>query len=313
MTSPLNGYGAGLTDDLILGYISWYTVTKPRLTHEDIMDLVVELGLDGQIVPKEPRAGDAFKRACRYSEVSGVPIPYSSDVANFMFRPVAQDLEEIERHLVVEVLDATGRKLSHHVAAELRFERKVSQIHITLDQISDEIDPLVEQVLEGFTETLKDSSTYIEAQVIRRMIRTQLELCNAILARAKGSVYFIPKQHRDKMEGLEAFLGHCGKGSAMHTLPLVNDKKQVAFIENAFEEGVHEQAAQVLTELKSFGLQGKDMSAKQWNDYKNKLTKMVDKTNEYSDLIDMQFGEAEVELQAVQLHLEDLLMSGNIK
>ena len=312
MTSPLPGYGAGLTDDLILGYITWYTVTKPRLTHEDIMDLVIDLGLDPDIVPKPPRAGDAFKRACRYSEVSGIPIPYTSDVANFMFRPVAQTLEEIERHLVVEILDSKGRKLEHHTVVELRFERATGVLHATVSLINDDLDPLVDTVMDDFAANLKDSTTYIEAQVIRRMVRAQLENCNAILARAKGSVYFVPKRYKKKMTALEGFLGNCGPGSGMHTLPLVDDTKQQLFIANVFEEGVHEQATQVLSELKSFTVQQREMSPKQWNDYKNKLTALVSKANEYSDLVDNEFGQAEVELEAVRAPLEDMLLSGLI-
>ena len=312
MTSPLPGYGAGLTDDLILGYITWYTVTKPRLTHEDIMDLILELGLDPNIVPKAPRAGDAFKRACRYSEVSGVSIPYTSDEANFMFRPVAQTLEDIERHLIVEVLDPQGRKLSHHTAVMLRFHRNTGVLSATVDLIDDDLDSLVKEVMDNFAVVLKESTTYIEAQVIRRMVRMQLDNCNAILARSKGSVYFVPKKYKAKMEALEQFLTHCGAGSGMHTLPLVDDTKQQAFITNVFQEGVHEQATQVLSELKSYSAQEKEMSPNKWNDYKNKLVQMVDKANEYSELVDDEFGQAETELEAVKAHLDDLLLSGLI-
>jgi hypothetical protein len=312
MTSPLPGYGAGLTDELILGYIAWYTVTKPRLTHEDIMDLIVDLGLDVNIVPKSPRPGDAFKRACRYSETSGVPIPYTNDEANFMFRPVAQTLEDIERHLIVEVLDPAGRKLSHHTAVQLRFHRGTSELNATVELIDDDLDPLVKEVMDNFALVLQDSTTYIEAQVIRRMVRMQLDNCNAILARAKGSVYFVPKKYKQKMIALEEFLTHCGAGSGMHTLPLVDDTKQQAFITNVFEEGVHEQATQVLTELKTYTAQQKEMSPNKWNDYKIKLTALVDKANEYSDLVDNEFGQAETEIEAVQTHLQDLLVSGLI-
>jgi hypothetical protein len=312
MTSPLPGYGSGLTDDLILGYITWYTVTKPRLTHEQIRNLVLDLNLDKSIVPKAPRAGDAFKRACRYSETSGVPIPLTNDVANFMFRPVAQTLEDIERHLIVEVLDPQGRKLSHHTAVMLRFRRDTGILNATVDPINSDLDPLVKEVMEGFAATLKESTLYIEAQVIRRMIRMQLDKCNAILARSKGSVYFVPKKYKDKMEGLESFLTHCGTGSGMHWLPLVDDTKQQAFITNVFQEGVHEQATQVLSELKSYTTEQKEISPNKWNDYKEKLMSLVDKANEYSDLVDSEFGTAETELEAVKAHLDDLLLSGLI-
>jgi hypothetical protein len=313
MTSPLPGYGQGLTDELILGYIGWYTVTQPRLTHEDIMDLVVQEGLDLSIVPKPPRPGDAFKRACRYSEVQGVPVPYTSDVANFMFRPVAQTLEEVERHLVVEIVDKNGRKLSHHTAVALQFSRKDAKLHVTVNKISEDIDELVKQVMEDFVAKLEESTIYIEAQVIRRMIRAQLENCNAVLARAKGSVYFIPKKHKDKIEGLENFLTHCGPGSGMHTLPLVDDTKQQEFISSAFQDGVHEQANQIISELKSHVHQQKEISPNQWNDYKQRLDALKNKRDEYDTLVDFELTAAETELDAVETYLAEFLLEGLIK
>lgn len=313
MNSPLPGYGKGLTDDLILGYIGWYTVTQPRLTHEDILDLVIQEGLDLSIVPKPPRPGDAFKRACRYSEVSGIPVPYTSDVANFMFRPVAQTLEEVERHLVVEILDKNGRKLSHHTAAELQFNRSGSKLHVTVHKINEDVDQLVVSVMDDFAGILKDSTVYIEAQVIRRMIRAQLETCHAILARAKGSVYFVPKKHKNTIEGLENFLSHCGPGSGMHTLPLVDDTKQQEFISSAFTDGVHDQANQILSELKSLVTQEKEISANQWNDYKQRLDGLKSKRDEYDTLVDFELSAAETELDAVETYLTEFLLTGLIK
>ena len=301
MTSPLPGYGAGLTDDLILGYIAWYTITKPQLTHDDIMQLVQDNGLDPVIVPKPPRAGDAFKRACRYSERLGLDIPYSPNTANFLIRPVAQTLEDIERHLVLEIIDPSGRKLTHHTAAELRFERNSGVLNVNVEQLSPDLQPLIVETLERFAVVLKDSTKYVEAQVIRRMIRSQLEHMNAVLARSKGSVYFIPKKHRVLMEGLESFTQSCGAGSVFHSLPLVDDSKQQEFVKNAFEEGVHDQATQIITELAALTSQGKEITANAWNDYKTKLQALVSKANEYGELVDVELLQAKTELEAVQV------------
>lgn len=302
-----------MTDDLILGYIAWYTVAKPQLTHADIMNLVQELGLDPAIIPKPPRAGDAFKRACRYSERSGVPIPYSGNTANFLIRPVAQSLEDIERHVVCEIVDPDGRKLTHHVCAELKFERKTGVLHVSVLKVSDDLDPIIEETLDDFAAKLKDSTKYIEAQVIRSMIRRQLEYMNAVLARPKGSVYFIPKKHKAIMEGLEEFMTYCGAGSGFHSLPLVDDTKQQEFVSNAFQDGVHERATKIIAELNALNDQGKEITPDTWNDYKKRFDALVSKRDEYDDLVDFELTKAETELEAVQTQLNDFLLSGLIK
>ncbi len=313
LTSPLSGYGAGLTDDLILGYIAWYTVTKPQLTHDAIMQLVGEHGLDPVIVPKPPRSGDAFKRACRYSERTGLDIPYSPNTANIMIRPVAQTLDDIERHMILEIIDPDGRKLTHHTAAALRFERRAGVLHVSVEQLGDDLQPIIEESLQMFAATLKNSTKYVEAQVIRRMIRSQLEYMNAILARSKGSVYFIPKKYRKLMLGLEGFTANCGPGSVFHSLPLVDDTKQQEFVKKAFEDGIHDQATQIITELSALSSQEKEITTGAWNDYKSKLNGLVSKANEYNDLVDSELSMAETELEAVRVQLQDFLMAGLVK
>jgi hypothetical protein len=126
-------------------------------------------------------------------------------------------------------------------------------------------------------------------------------------------VYFVPKKFNDKIEALEGFLEHCGVGSGMHTIPLVDDTKQQEFISNVFQEGIHESATQIISELKSLMAQEKELSPNQWNDYKNRLDALAEKNGEYSTLIDSEMGQADAELEAVQTYLHDFLLSGLIK
>lgn len=313
MTSPLPGYGAGLTDDLILGHIAWYTITKPQLTRDQVFDLVTELGLDANVIPSHPRAGDAFKRACRYSERNGLPVPYSENTANFMIRSVAQTATEVERHIMLEIVDPNGRRLEYHKAAELKFDRGSSVLSVAAKSINDDMDSLTKETLEMFSEELAYAQRYIEAQVIRRMVRQQLENMHAILARARGSVYFVPKKFNEKLGALETFVGQCGVGSALYMIPLVDDTKQQAMIANAFEEGVHEQATQIIAELQQHIDTEKPMTVNAWNNYRSKFNSLSEKSDGYGDLIDLEMSKAQLELEVLETHLNDFLMSGMIK
>jgi len=313
MTSPIPGYGAGLTDELILGHIAWYTITKPQLTHDDILELVTDLGLDANIVPKPPRAGDAFKRACRYSERNGIPVPYSENTANYMIRSVAQTMEEIERHLMLEIVDPNGRRLEYHKAAELKFNRKDSKLSVSVKKVSQDMDPITKETLDKFAAELSYATKYIEAQVIRRMIRQQLDNVHAVLARSKGSVYFVPNKYKDKLQALEEFTASCGEGSVFHTIPLIDTAKQQELIANAFNESVHDTATQIIVELQSFTDQQKSMTVNAWNDYKKKFDALVKKNNEYTELVDFELDKSTLELEVLQEHLNDFLLSGNIK
>ncbi len=313
VTSPVPGYGQSIPETMLLGHIAWWTVTNPRLTHDDVLTLVTDLGMDPAIVPKPPRGGDAFKRACRYSERRGLSIPYSDHQANFLIRSVAQTHEDIERHLVLEVVDGDGRQLDYHIAAHLRYERSTGTLHVGQKKISSDLDPMVDETLQLFAAKLEDATKYIDAQVIRRMIRDQLDMLHAISVRSGGSVYFIPWREHKTTEALEIFLTNCGDGSAFHSLPLIDDSKQREMIQAAFENEVHEEATQLITELRQSKLQEKEMTSTAWAIYRDKLNDLQARRSEYTDIVDFELLKAEAEVKALETALTDYLTSGLIK
>ncbi len=312
-TSPVPGYGESIPESMLLGHIAWWTVTNPRLTHDDVLTLVTDLGMDPAIVPKPPRGGDAFKRACRYSERKGLSIPYTDHLANFLIRSVAQTHEDIERHLVLEVVDADGRRLDYHDAAHLRYERSTGTLHVAQKKISSDLDPMVDETLQQFAANLEDATKYIDAQVIRRMIRDQLDMLHAISVRSGGSVYFIPYREHKTTEALEVFLTHCGDGSGFHSLPLIDNEKQREMIQGAFESEVHDEATQLITELRQSRLQEQEMTTTAWAVYRDKLNDLKERRGEYAELVDFELTKAEAEVRALEAALTDYLTSGLIK
>lgn len=313
MTTPLPGYGQSIPANLMLGHIAWYSIAKPRLTSDNLIALIADLGLDPAIIPTPPRAGDAFKRACRYSERKGLAIPYSDNTANFLIRPVTQTLEDIERHMVIEVVDPEGRKLEYHDVAHLTFDRKQSVLNVSKKAISDELDPLTDDTLQAFAIHLKDATKYVDAQVIRSMIRKQLDLMSAIAVRRQGSVYFIPIRSQKLTEGLEKFTSYCGPGSAFHALPLIDDTKQREMVKAAFEGEVHDGATQLITELAQLQDAETEITPKAWTVYKEKFNTLKTQMGEYETLVDMELLQADSEMDALEHQLADFITAGLIK
>ena len=313
MTTPIPGYGKSIPDDLILGHIAWYSIAKPRLTSDDLIALIADLGLDPAIIPKPPRAGDAFKRACRYSERAGLPIPYSDNTANFLIRPVTQTLNDIERHLVIEVVDPDGRKLEYHSVAYLKFDRKKNTLNVSKKSVQDTLDPLTDDTLQMFAVHLKDSTKYVDAQVIRSMVRKQLDLMSAIAVRRQGSVYFIPFKAKKLTEGLERLMTYCGPGSAFHSLPLIDDTKQREMVKAAFEDEVHEGATQLITELGLLQADKTEITANAWHTYREKFNALKAQMGEYQVLVSDELMQADSEMDALELQLSEFITAGLIK
>lgn len=122
-SSPLAGYGAGIRKETLLGWVAWYGISNPEVRYNALKKRVIELGLDVSALPAPLRAGDSFKRACRYAEQKKVP--YGDVFTNIMIRAVTQDNETVERHLVVEIVDADDKRLEYEPAARLILDKYV--------------------------------------------------------------------------------------------------------------------------------------------------------------------------------------------
>ena len=311
----LSDYGAGLSDDLILGHIAWWTVTKPRVTHTELLEAVTDLDLDPAIVPKPPRLGDAFKRACRYSERSGVPMPHLlNHTGNFLVRKVSQDVDEIERHLILEIVDPNGRKLEYIDAAHLILNRNTGELKTNVKKVHDDLKPLVMGVLEDLWNEFQDATKYIEAQVIRRMIRDQVDLIAGIPVRREGSVYFVPRSGSAKLSRLEELVDTVlNNGSAMHALPLVDTDKQREMVKGAFESEVHDESVQMIAELQRIKDSKKPITPRAWAAFKERFGWLKQRADEYGELVDIEMQKAELEMAALDEHLADFITSGLIK
>jgi hypothetical protein len=121
--SPLAGYGAGIRKETLLGWVAWYGISDPEVKYDDLKQKVTDLGLDVDALPAPLRAGDTFKRACRYAEQK--KLPYGDLFINIMIRSVSQNMEAVERHMVVEIVDADGRRLEYEVAAHLILDKLI--------------------------------------------------------------------------------------------------------------------------------------------------------------------------------------------
>ncbi len=313
MVITIPHYDQNIPDELILGYISWYTVTHPKVGHDDIVAWVNELNLSPSILSRNPpRTGDAFKRACRYSERKGIAIPGSEHEANVMIRKVATTPTEVERHMVVEVVDAEGRRLEYYDFAEMVLDRTNNVLHVTRKKLSGPIQPILDEAIELFQRNFDDALKYVDPQVLRRMIRTQLKLMSAISVRHKGSVYYFPAKYKAQGEALEEFCRRLGDGSGFHTLPLVNTEKQREMVKAAFQQDVHDDAQQLIVEMRRMKTQGK-VAAGALAAVKRRVDTIQSMVDDYQSLVEGELTQASIEAQLLKNQLMDLLTSGIVE
>lgn len=303
------GYGADLSDDLLLGHIAWYTVMDPKITHDRLTTLVGEAGLNARLLPRPPRLGDAFKRACRYSERTNVPIPNSAHTANFLIRKVTQNTEEVVRHMVMEVVDQSGKRLEHHTVAQMTFKRKDNVFKVRQLSLNPDYDQIIRESLQIFSDRFDEATKTIDPQVLRYMIRQQLDDVAAIPVRRQGSVYFIPIIRKSTVDSLGTFFEGLGGGSSFHALPLVDTTKQQEMIKSAFEEEIHELAVGLMSDVNAARTSGRKVTPKAFEELKRRHNAITSQFREYSELIDEEMGKAQIEVEALSRNFSELLMS----
>ena len=303
----ITDYAASVPEDLILGWVAWYVVRDEKVSHDALTQAAAAHNVTG--VPGAPRPVDAFKRACRYSERNSIPYENEQRV-NALIRKVTQTPDEVERHLVLEVVDPDGRTLSYDTAATLTYARDTDSITTKREVFGDDRDKLRDSVLANFNVEYTEARTTIDPQVIRLMVRHTLERCQAIAVRANGSVYFVPKSNWTELENLAGMLTEIG--SNMTLLPLIDTSRQRDMVAQAFNDEIHQKATQTITELTD-ALQGDGVTAAMYARHIDKLNELKESTKDYSGIVEIEMTQANVEIEAVQRQLLRLMTEGKVR
>jgi SHS2 domain-containing protein len=177
----------------------------------------------------------------------------------------------------------------------------------------DHLNDLVVETLEMFHTNFEFALEHIDAQAIRRMVRDQLTAMGAIAIRRQGSVYFAPIKEKARTLALEQFCAQMGTGSVFHSIPLPDTTKQREMIHQAFQEEVHEEATQLITELRRIHATEAVITAKAWIEYQKKLKQLQANFGVYGDMVGMEMTKAETELEAVNKQLKNLMSEGKVK
>lgn len=304
--------GYNVREEDCLGYITWYTLYQPDVTHDRIEQLVNDHNLDKHLLPPKPRVVDAFKRACRYTEKTKIRLPGTDNIAKVMVPRVAQTPDEVERQMVVQIADPEGRTLSYDIVAKLLFNREHNTL--TIDPIENyDLQWLVDERVNKFQQEFKYALEHIDHQVLRRIIREEFDFMNALIVRSGGGVYFIPKDRYDRLLGLQMLFSVFDNGSVLHSLPLLDSTDQRNMVKSAFETAVHDQAIKAITDLKESLKGGGSVPFKVWEDY-NKLSQVLaDRKAEYEDLVGEEIDKASIELKSIKSMLTEAAAEGRIE
>ena len=302
----LQQYAESMPESALLGYISWYELTDPNIKHADLVTAMTKAGFTKREIPGAPRRGDVFKRACRYSEQKRIPIT-ENQYANVLVRKVASETDQVENHVVIEVVDKEGHRLDYQIAMKLQFNRIQNKLYVSRLPVPLYLDKIVDDAFNEFHRQFEKAQTTIDPQVIRLALRQRLDRMGATQVRNRGSVYFIPRTQKESVNQLEELFRVFNNNSLFHSIPLPDTSKQREMVQAAFDSDIHDRAESLIEKLN--GLIAKDkVGDKEWENISHSYKQIKEQKEEYESLLEWNALRSDTELQVLDQKFKQVML-----
>jgi len=275
-------------NNALLGWLCWYSVPDNlSIEHEEVFKILVKAGLGGH-VPRRPQDGEVFRRVSTAAARKRVATEDPQVFENYLVRDMPG--EDITRRIVCERVDANNRKLGYTEVAELAFNRKTAVVTCThLGTGSGKAGALIrDKICNDIKAEYEMNRGCLNGYAIRMLIlRVLKEACNATNVRyPSGGVYFVSEAHAGRLAALER-LGEALSelGAVVHTLPLIDDKRQREMLRRAFESESVDAIDSLLAEITDLKKSGKKITMDRYASYVTQLNDLNTKTKQYTDLL----------------------------
>ena len=245
-----------LPGDVLLGRLVLYTISDEPVAHDTLDKWFTELGLNKAFLPNPLRELDAFKKAT--SEVNNRSYTLSGDrTAHLLCREVSTTPDMVIRHITREIKDSRKKRLQYSTAIEARYFRKTrkggtGRIKLRIQRedpagggnhVLPEEEQFVRDVAQEIAQSFGQHSQFHDGQKMRALVRNYLLHLNAI--EVKASTYFGHFSADAELAALAELVNRLGGRSSMNMIPLVDLKRERAFITSVFER----EAAESLTKI----------------------------------------------------------------
>ncbi|KRG13925.1 hypothetical protein ACA30_13440 [Virgibacillus soli] len=199
----------------ILGHLMWFSVGKQLVKSSDLLTTLQQAGLEESWMPNPIRSTDAFRRATKEVETKKAT-GQANVFENYLIREVFADREQVQRNLVVETVDQSGKRLNYDSQAGIITLNKKndSLTFVTSDNTAKELCEEVEIKFNVYKE-------HYSAQQVRVMVSKILQSLAPTPVRPNGGIYFVPDSHTEGLNKLVNFTSAL-ENSEGFKIPVVN-------------------------------------------------------------------------------------------
>ncbi len=290
--------------DVLLGSLAWYSVIEAtRITHADLVAALTLVGLEAH-QPPAPKDDDVFRRVCTSHQRKKVETDNPDIFENYLIRDVKKTEGEFVKQIVVEQVNAKGKKLGYNPAVQLAFTVGSTKIEVT--PISKRPFPQAANLAELIKRDFRAERGTLNAYGIREMFRRIVLGTGATVVRPTGGVYFVMEAQRPTVDAMVALSAQI-PGTTFHPVPLINDKEQQAMLKAAFEEETVSTVEKRLSEIDAM-LAGPEITSRRYADLIAEMKVVSARTEEYREILDDKLSGSDLILRSLNSKLKKLFL-----
>ncbi len=291
-----------MDQSLFLGRLSWYTMSEMKVSHTQIVQGLVAVGL-GSHLPPVPKDFDVFRRICSNAELKKVAVPNEPEVfENYKLREIAGRGENlIVRRLVIERVDRKGKTLGYRQVRDIFFNRETGVIEVNAGHVDCTDEPFnaaANNLIQTVRTEFASWRGMLNAYAIREFIRKMLLSWGATPVR--DGLYFTPEALSAEVEKMDTFVNNLPGTASFHSLPLVDDGKQREMVKHAFQAETVDAMQALMADIDRMRASARSISSDRYAEMLTQYQNLMSKTGDYQKLLSTELGEANSTLEIFQ-------------
>lgn len=289
-------------DTSIVGYLTWYSVGDDLYNREELRKLLLKNGIEESYLPNSIRGADAFRRATKAIETKRHREEEAKEVyRNFIIRDVVSTGSKLQRNIVIETVNQTGERLDYEAeGAKLYFDKKSEQFSfVATDSMAEELAEEAQCLFEQYLSHHNGAS-------VRAGVVQYLNTLSPTPVRPSGGVYFVPKQHTDKLRHAVNFVSGLPRGES-HMIPLINtdDNRQM------IKDKVKDNLDKIIDSCRTALSDDSNLQKTQVKAIVEDARRIVSQFKDYRELLQETVSDLEFSVDVVRLSITEILRKGD--
>jgi translation elongation factor EF-G len=244
--------GGNITLDHIMGFYTLFTIPNEPVSASKLNRLWIGEGLPHELIPNSRSAKNNFQKAVRSIENRSRKTDQDKKRIEIEVDPVIENDLKVVYQVTKLARDQFNEVIDHPKAMKVTFEKDSETMSWEpIDKLSDMDETDLKNLFHLIEAHFDKNAKKIPGERVRASVRKLMKEVDATNIRKKaGGVYFVPKDGKPYLEGLEAVLAELYGGEAeLHLIFAASAEGERELVERHFTTNVSTEIDQLMAEV----------------------------------------------------------------